>query len=224
LTLNGGALNEPGNVEALIGTLVADLVAFSGGWKSDPARLVMGGPMMGALLPSPRVPVIKGCSGVLALTAEEVSANAPGPCIRCGNCMQACPVGLLPMEMNAHISAGSLEGAVKFGLKDCIGCGCCAYVCPSKIRLVQGFNHAKGEMSAQERSKLRNEATKKMVVARTERVEREAREKAEAAAKRAAERKAQKAREAQESAAQAGVAGVPSSEATTTPSREGVSA
>jgi electron transport complex protein RnfC len=85
-----------------------------------------------------------------------------------------------------------LSGAVDFGLKDCIACGCCAYICPSSIPLVQYFNHAKGELAAQERAKLRAEATKKLVVARAERIERETREKAEAAAKRKAERDAAK--------------------------------
>jgi electron transport complex protein RnfC len=198
LTINGGALNAPGNVIAPIGMLVDDVFAFGGGLRSEPARLVMGGPMMGTILPSRRVPVVKGTSGLLALSAGEVAGRQTGPCIRCGSCLQACPVGLMPLEMNAHIAAGGLEGAVRLGLKDCIACGCCAYVCPSRIPLVQAFNHAKGELSAQERSKLRNEATKKMVAARTERIERETREKAEAAARRAAERKAQKEREARE--------------------------
>ena len=196
LTLSGDCVSQPGNVEVPIGALCEDVLAFAGGLKARPARLLMGGPMMGMQLPSLAVPVIKGTSGILALSAAEVAERIPGPCIRCGSCLKACPIGLLPLEMNAHIGAGSLDGAVKFGLKDCIACGCCAYVCPSRIPLVQSFNHAKGELAAQERAKLRNEATKKMVAARTERVERDTREKAEAAAKRAAERRAQKANEA----------------------------
>ena len=198
ITVSGACVSQPGNIEVPIGVLCEDVLAFAGGLKTRPARLLMGGPMMGMQLPSLAVPVIKGSSGILALSMAEVAERTPGPCIRCGSCLRACPVGLLPLEMNAHISAGSLDGAVKFGLKDCIACGCCAYVCPSRIPLVQAFNHAKGELAAQERSKLRNEATKKMVAARTERIERETREKAEAAAKRVAERKAQKAREAAE--------------------------
>ncbi|WP_343034785.1 electron transport complex subunit RsxC [Aromatoleum diolicum] len=196
MTLNGAALRQPGNYEVLIGTVVDDLIAFSGGMRNTPARLVMGGPMMGQVLPSPLVPVVKGCSGILALSAEEVAQGEPGPCIRCGSCTKACPVGLLPLEMNARIAAGALDGAVGLGLHDCIGCGCCAYVCPSHIPLVQAFNHAKGELAAQARIRQRNEATRKLAQARTERLEREAREKAEAAARRAAERKAQKARDA----------------------------
>ena len=227
ITLSGDCVRQPGNVEVPIGALCEDVLEFAGGLKASPARLLMGGPMMGMQLPSLAVPVIKGTSGILALSGSEVAERAPGPCIRCGSCLNACPVGLLPLEMNAHIGAGSLDGAVKFGLKDCIACGCCAYVCPSRIPLVQGFNHAKGELAAQERAKLRNEATKKMVAARTERVERDSREKAEAAAKRAAERKAQKAKEAAEAKALAATIadGRPAaSEPPPAPSLEGVSA
>ena len=192
VTLNGSALRAPGNIEVAIGTLAEEIVTFANGIKETPARLLMGGPMMGMQLPHLRVPVVKGTSGLLALTADEVAEREPSPCIRCGSCVKACPVGLLPLEMSRRIASVDFSGAVGFGLKDCIACGCCAYVCPSRIPLVQMFNHAKGELAAQERSKLRAEATKKLVAARAERIEREAKEKAEAAARRKAERDAAK--------------------------------
>jgi electron transport complex protein RnfC len=139
------------------------------------------------------VPVVKGTSGILALTPAEAAGFESGPCIRCSSCVRACPVGLLPLEMSARIAAGDLNGAVDLGLKDCIACGCCAFVCPSHIPLVQFFNHAKGELAAQGRAQLRAESTKRLAAARTERLEREAREKAAAAARRKAERDAAKA-------------------------------
>jgi len=190
MTLNGGAATTPGNYEVPLGTLVSDLVAFTGGYQGEAARLVMGGPMMGAVLPHARVPVVKGTSGILLLDAGEAAACEPEACIRCGSCVKACPMGLLPLEMSARIRNDELEGAVDLGLSDCIACGCCAYVCPSHIPLVQYFYHAKGELSAQQRATLRTEATKKMALQRQERLEREARERAEAAAKRKAERAA----------------------------------
>jgi electron transport complex protein RnfC len=191
VTANGGALLAPGNLLLPIGTMVEELVKFCG-IKETPARLILGGPMMGVPLPHGRVPVVKGASGILAFNAAEAFVPEAGPCIRCGTCTRACPMGLLPLEMAAHIRADDLDGAVGYGLSDCIACGCCAYICPSHIPLVQYFSHAKGELSARERSRLRNEATKRLSEQRAERIEREAIEKAAAAKKRKAERDAAK--------------------------------
>ncbi|HEX8989012.1 MAG TPA: electron transport complex subunit RsxC [Rhodocyclaceae bacterium] len=200
VTINGGAVRAPGNVFAPIGTPVQELLDFCG-LKEAPARIVMGGPMMGTPLAHGQVPLVKGASGILALDAKEAFVPPAGPCIRCGNCTRACPMGLQPIEMGARIRAGDLDGAEKLHLGDCISCGCCAYVCPSHIPLVQYFNHAKGELWAKERGKLRTEATKRLAAARIERLEREAKEKAEAAARRKAERAAAKAKAAAEAQA-----------------------
>jgi electron transport complex protein RnfC len=197
VTINGGAVKNPGNIFAPVGTLVQELLDFCG-LKEAPARIILGGPMMGTPLPHGLVPLVKGASGILAFDAQEAHIPDAGPCIRCGNCTRACPMGLLPVEMSAHIRAGDLDGAAKFMLGDCMSCGCCAYVCPSHIPLVQYFNHAKGELWAKERSKLRSEATKRLAEARAARLERETKEKAEAAARRKAERAAQKAKAAAE--------------------------
>ncbi|HET9701513.1 MAG TPA: electron transport complex subunit RsxC [Burkholderiales bacterium] len=193
VTVNGEAVREPGNYIVPIGTLVDDLLAACGGLREAPARLLMGGPMMGLALPSGRAPVVKGTGGILALSAAEVGAREPGPCIRCGSCVRACPVGLLPLEMARHVQAGSLDGAVDLGLKDCIACGCCAWVCPSRIPLVQAFAHAKGELAERERARLRRDAARKLAQARAERIAREDKERAEAAARRKAERDAARA-------------------------------
>jgi len=195
VTINGGAIWQPGNILAPIGTLASDLLAFAG-LKSEPARLLMGGPMMGAVLPHAKVPIVKGCAGILALNEDEIATPAAGPCIRCGKCTSVCPIGLLPLEMAANIRVDNLDGAAALGLSDCIACGCCAYICPSHIPLVQYFTHAKGELWSQQRGKLRLDAAKRLAAERTERLERETREKAIAAAKRKAERAAQKAAQA----------------------------
>lgn len=201
LTVNGHCTNVPGNIEVRIGTLAEEVIAFAGGLKGDGlglARRILGGPMMGMQIPHWRVPVVKGTSGILALDAGEVAEAEPNPCIRCGSCVKACPMGLLPLEMSARIRNEAFSEAIDLGLKDCIACGCCAYVCPSRIPLVQYFVHAKGELSAQDRAKLRNEGTRKLAQQRSDRLAREAREKAEAAAKRKAERAAQQAAAASE--------------------------
>lgn len=193
VTLNGGALRAPGNLVAPLGALVADLLACAG-MAEPPARLILGGPMMGTPLPHADVPLVKGASGILALTAAEAARPPEGPCIRCGSCTRACPMGLLPLEMAGRIRAGDLAGATGFGLSDCISCGCCAYVCPSGIPLVQYFSHARGELAAAERARLRGDAARRLAEQRRQRLEREAREKAAAAARRKAERDAAKAR------------------------------
>ncbi|MFZ5579872.1 MAG: electron transport complex subunit RsxC [Pseudomonadota bacterium] len=186
VTLAGGALGAPRNIEALIGAPARHLIEHSGGLRETPARLLMGGPMMGMQLPTLDAPIIKGCSGILALSAHELPREQASPCIRCGQCVGACPMNLMPFEMAAHIRIGELDAAQ--GLKDCIGCGSCSYVCPAHIPLSHYFDYAKGELAARERGKLRQESIRKLTSARTERMEREAREKSEAAARRKAER------------------------------------
>jgi electron transport complex protein RnfC len=190
VTVSGGAIKTPSNVEALIGTPVQELIDFADGYTQPAARLVLGGPMMGQQFTHTGVPVVKGTSGVLALTQAEIGQAAPSPCIRCSTCIRVCPVGLMPVEMVSRIRASDLAAAVTFGLKDCIACGSCSYVCPAHIPLVHYFNYAKGDLAAQERTKLKQEATKKLADARNERIARIERERAEAAARRKAAREA----------------------------------
>lgn len=193
VTVSGGACTRPGNVEAPIGAPVGELLEFCGGLCEAPARLVLGGPMMGHQFSNLHVPVAKGTSGVLALTAREVGDLMPGACIRCSTCVRACPAGLLPLEMAARIKVGDLDGAVDLGLKDCIACASCSYVCPAHIPLAHYFNHAKGELANRQKTQMKNEATKQLAAARQERLDRITREREEAARARAARKAAEKA-------------------------------
>lgn len=195
VTVSGGAVSRPHNLRVPLGARVQDLLEHCGGFAEQPARLISGGPMMGQPLPSTRVPMVKGSNGVLALTTAEVARGEPMPCIRCATCVQACPCGLVPLDMAAHTRTGDLEGAVSLGLMDCIGCGSCAYVCPAHIPLVQYFNYAKGEMAARGRAKQKMTETKRLAEQRSARMEAIKQAKREAMAKRKHEAAAKKAAE-----------------------------
>jgi electron transport complex protein RnfC len=187
VTVSGGAVREPGNIVVPIGARVADVIAFCGGLTSQPARLINGGPMMGQPLPSLEVPVVKGTAGILALAASEVNDAPEGPCIRCGSCVDACPCGLVPVEMVAFIRKDNLQGAARLGVGDCIGCGSCSWVCPSHIPLVQYFQYANGVLSDQERERRKTARTKSLAEAHALRLEKVAAAKAAAQAARKAQ-------------------------------------
>jgi Na+-translocating ferredoxin:NAD+ oxidoreductase subunit C len=188
VTVGGAAIAQPHNLQVPIGARLSEVITAAGGLVTHPARLLMGGPMMGQVMPSLDVPIVKGSSGVIALTAQEISSRPSLPCIRCASCVTACPCGLLPLEMAAHIKADKLDKAVQLGLVDCVACGCCSYVCPSHIPLVHYFNYAKGELAARQQAKHRSEETRKLAQQRTLRLAREEEAKAEAAARRKAEK------------------------------------
>ncbi|MDP2681098.1 MAG: electron transport complex subunit RsxC [Rhodoferax sp.] len=187
VTVSGRGVREPANVNVPLGTLVEDLLAFCGGVHPVPYKLIGGGPMMGAPLPSVRVPVVKGTSGVLALTADEINDGAESPCIRCGKCVTACPCGLVPVEMAQLVRRGDLQGAQAIGLQDCVSCGSCSFICPSHIPLAHYFNFAKGQSGALDRDARRQDRIRALIQARNERAAREAEiKKAAAAARKAA--------------------------------------
>lgn len=192
VTVGGGAVQRSKNLEVPLGALVSDLVAYCGGLSETPARLLVGGPMMGQALPHTRVPVVKGTNGIIALSARESAVGDVRPCIRCSRCVAACPSGLMPLEMAARIHADDLDGALDYGLQDCISCSACSYVCPSRIPLVHYFNFAKGELTARRIKQRRNEETRRLAEARRARLEAQEREKAEAAERRKREKQAQK--------------------------------
>lgn len=182
VTVGGACVARPQNMEALIGTPASHLIKLCGGLKSTPERIVMGGPMMGQLMPNFDIPVIKGASGILALDKHEVRAHTSDPCIRCARCVEACPMGLVPLEMAANAKSENFEGAQEYGLDDCILCGSCAYVCPSHIPLVQYFRFARAELDQRWQSEKKNELTKTLMEQRQARVEKEAAAKAAAKA------------------------------------------
>ncbi len=195
-TLTGEALARPMNVEALIGTPVAELLAFAGLDSGKLNRLIMGGPMMGFTLPSMDVPLIKTSNCLLASTLTELPPPPPAlPCIRCGECAEVCPASLLPQQLHFFALGQEHEQLKAYNLFDCIECGACAYVCPSSIPLVQYYRAAKGEIRALEQKQQKAEHSKQRFELRQERLRR-AEEQKEADRKARAERAA-RAKEAQ---------------------------
>ncbi|MEJ2662507.1 MAG: RnfABCDGE type electron transport complex subunit C [Spirochaetia bacterium] len=143
VTVTGPAIARPANLKTRIGTKIADLIEECGGFKEPPQKLIVGGPMMGFALADPDLPVTKGVSGIIALDAKKSTVFRNLPCIRCARCVDACPWNLTPTVLYKFIEHGEYEEALARGLMDCKECGCCAYVCPSEIPLVQGFKLGK---------------------------------------------------------------------------------
>src|SRR5690606_25877023 len=149
VTVTGDGVARPRNLEARVGTPIAELIAACDGYTPRVERLLMGGTMMGIALPSDELAVVKATNCIVAASALDLQQRAPEmPCIRCGNCSEVCPAFLLPQQIHASARANDLAGLERYGLMDCIECGCCDYVCPSQIPLVERFRTAKPQLAA----------------------------------------------------------------------------
>ncbi len=152
VTVTGPALRRPSNLIVPVGTKLRDVLDFCGGLREDVAEVLFGGPMMGSAQPDLDVPLLKGTTGVVALTHRETKPKTAYPCIRCGHCLDACPVFLNPQLLGSLAQAGRYEEMEAASLMDCMLCGCCSYVCPSNLPLSQMF--ALGKAAARRRREL----------------------------------------------------------------------
>jgi electron transport complex protein RnfC len=137
VTVAGTGIKQPKNVLVPVGTSYRDVIDYCGGLTSDAARVVAGGPMMGFTLGTLEVPVTKGTSGLTALTEAEVRKAEETTCVRCGRCVDACPLRLVPTKIALASRAGNTDLAERYYITACMECGCCAYVCPASLPLVQ---------------------------------------------------------------------------------------
>ncbi len=143
MTVSGACLENPKNLLVRLGTPVKDLLEQCGPMTREPKRIIMGGPMMGIAQFTPEAPVIKGTSGILALDEAEEKEQEESFCVRCGQCVENCPIGLNPGLIALAIAKGRLDLAEDYGIMDCIECGLCAYLCPGRRHIVQAIKAAK---------------------------------------------------------------------------------
>ncbi len=146
VTVTGGALREPKNLKVRIGTSYRELIEAAGGFISEPAKIISGGPMMGTAIFSLDIPVVKGTSAILCLTKEEAFRPEEMNCIRCGKCVGVCPMNLLPLELNGYAIRNELKQVEKNNGLHCLECGSCSFVCPSNRHLVQSIRTAKKQI------------------------------------------------------------------------------
>jgi len=180
VTVTGGAVKSPQNVEVLIGTPVKELLNFCDFEAVKDQRIIMGGPMMGFTLAHTDIPIVKISNCILAPGKNELSAPEDEmDCIRCSACADVCPISLLPQQLYWYSKAKEHAKAQEYNLKDCIECGACAYVCPSEIPLVQYYRVAKAEIKAHDLEKQQAEKAKLRFEQRKERLERDAQERTE---------------------------------------------
>jgi len=153
VTLAGEACANPGNYKVRVGALVEDILKeVEGGIPETLGKIIMGGPMMGIALPSLNVPILKGTNG-LVLLAEPVPLSLHRQCIRCGRCVDSCPIRLLPCELAVFAEHQLWDKCREYSVKDCIECGACGYTCPAKRNLVQLIRFGKYTVMSQDRKK-----------------------------------------------------------------------
>ena len=171
LTISGGAVEKPVNIRVPVGTIISDLMPDVFKLKEYEAgqdvKIISGGPMMGFAMASADFPVAKGTSGVTFLTEKETFLDEESQCISCGSCVAKCAMRLSPALIVRELKAGNIEKAKSFGLMDCIECGCCAFVCPAKVNLIQRIRLGKGIV----RQKMAEEKAKSAAKAAAEKAE-----------------------------------------------------
>ncbi len=143
MTIDGSAVKTPGNVVAPIGAKIADVIAFCGGYKAEPKKILMGGPMMGRAVFSDELPIIKNNNAILAFDGPQSIIPEETNCINCGRCHKACPFNLLPTALSEAMELKDAENLDRLKVMQCMECGSCSYVCPARRPL--GFNNKLGK-------------------------------------------------------------------------------
>jgi electron transport complex protein RnfC len=148
VTVTGPGVREPGNLLVRVGTPLSLLIEACGGFVGNPKKVIMGGPMTGWAQPDLSASVVKGTSGVVVLTSDLVEEAEEQECVRCGKCLDACPMFLSPNFIVQAVKRGQWDRAEMWGALDCFECGCCSFTCPAYIPHVDYVRKAKAEIAA----------------------------------------------------------------------------
>ena len=148
ITVTGDAIANPQNYSVRTGTSYKELLEASGGFKTEPEKIISGGPMMGQALFNLEIPVTKTSSALTAMTKDEVAIHAPSACIRCGRCVSVCPSHVVPQMMMDAAERSDIERFTALNGMECCECGCCTYVCPAKRPLTQAFKEMRKVVAA----------------------------------------------------------------------------
>ena len=161
VTLDGGIVKKPGNYDVPTGTPIADLVEAAGGYKGEPGKVIMGGPMMGVAVDRTSASILKINNAILMFDNVEAKIPDETACIRCARCVLSCPMRLMPTALDSLSREHDIEGLKEFSVMDCIECGCCSYVCPAKRYLVQSIRNGKAAYRAALAAEKAKEAARK---------------------------------------------------------------
>ena len=153
LTVSGKGIKNPKNLIVPVGTTIQNVIDYCGGVTDDAVKIVVGGPMMGVAQFDLRAPVMKATSGILVLTKDEVAENPETPCLRCGQCVGACPLNLMPTKLSRYSQLNRFDDAEGAGITVCMECGTCSYTCPANIPLVQWIRLGKQKVLQMQREK-----------------------------------------------------------------------
>lgn len=148
VTVTGEAVKDPKNLRVKFGTSFRELIEACGGFKEDPVKIISGGPLMGTTVSTLDLYVMKGTSGILCLTKEQAVLPEQSSCIRCGRCIGACPMNLIPTTLDSLVNRRQYDDFAKNNGMDCIECGCCTVVCPAKRHLTQSCREGKRSVMA----------------------------------------------------------------------------
>ena len=140
VTVDGDAVAQPKNVIVPIGARICDVIEFCGGYKEEPKKILMGGPMMGFPLNTLEVPMMKGSNGIIAIDTDETKEQ---PCIKCGRCVDVCPMELSPLYFVKYAKEENWQGMKDMNVMDCVECRCCQYICSSKIPIINSIKAGK---------------------------------------------------------------------------------